>query len=31
MLPFNSLLSSAFMAFLGYCNESVRENCLKNG
>ena len=23
MLPFNSLLSSAFMAFLGYCNEWI--------
>ena len=29
MLPFNSLLSSAFITFLGYYNESVREKLFK--
>ena len=29
MLPFNSLLSSAFITFLGYYNESVREKIYK--
>jgi dynein heavy chain 2 len=29
MIPYNSLLSSAFMTFLGYYNESVREKLYK--